>query len=256
LVLELAGIKAGFLIFVRVSSFMMLAPFFSIKGPPVIVRTGLGALLTLAILPSFEVLPTVTDDLLAYSFLVIKEVLVGLIIGYASMLVFSAVRVAGEFIDIQMGFAMAAVFDPQYQSRITLVGQYLYILAILLFLVMDGHHSLILAISHSYAVIPIGAAIFDKPLVVCIIQMFVDVFSLGVRIAAPFVAVLVICDICLGLLARTVPQLNVFILGFPLKAGIGMVALGAALPILIIIVSGVLQQMQRDMLLIMEIVAR
>lgn len=250
--LEVESMQLGLLIVARATAFMVLAPFFSIKGPPVLVKVGLGILLAFLIYPGVSIVEDIPLDLLSYAILVIKEVVVGLTLGLVSMLTFTAIRVAGEMIDIQMGFAMASIFDPQNESRITLVGQFLYFLGILLFLAIDGHHSLILALHKSYELIPLTGAIFHPPLVMVIVNLFVEMFSLGVRIAAPFIAVLVICDISLGLIARTVPQLNVFILGFPLKAGIGLLSLVFALPILAAIIGYILTQMERDLMLIME----
>jgi len=252
---EFESLKWGFLVFARITAFFIQAPFFSISGVPALLKIGLGLLVTMVLFPILPAVDNISGDLIGYSILVIREVIVGLIIGYVSTLTFTAIRVAGEVIDIQIGFAMAAVFDPQGQSRITLVGQFMYLLEILLFLAINGHHNLLMAISYSYEIIPVTGVIFQTTCIAAVIKIFVGMFSLGIRIAAPFITVFVLSDIALGMVARTVPQLNVFMLGFPLKAGLGLVTLTAALPVLAVIIEGILQQMEKDILLIMKLMS-
>ncbi len=242
----------GLLIIARISAFMSLAPFFSIKGTPPLVRVALGFFCAVLLLPIVHTVDVNELSMGAFIFLLIKEIIVGIILGFVSMLAFTAIRVAGELVDIQMGFAMAKVFDPQNKSRITLVGQFFYFLGILLFLTINGHHSLIAAIFHSYDLIPLQEVIIGKSIVVFIIKTFVGMFALGFKIAAPFIAVLFISDIVLGLIARTVPQLNVFILGFPIKAGLGMLSISLALPVLSVVLGNILAQMEKDLVVIME----
>jgi flagellar biosynthetic protein FliR len=242
----------GFLIIARISAFMSLAPFFSIKGTPPLVRVALGVFSAALLLPIIQMVDVKDLSLGVFMLLLIKEIIIGIILGFVSMLTFTAIRVAGELVDIQMGFAMAKVFDPQNMSRITLVGQFFYFLGILLFLTINGHHSLIAAIYRSYELIPIQDIIIGKSIVIFIIKTFVGMFALGFKISAPFVAVLFISDIVLGLIARTVPQLNVFILGFPIKAGLGMIAIALALPVLSVVLGNILTQMEKDLVVIME----
>ena len=242
----LDNLQLGFLVFARMSAFVFLVPFFSIKGTPALAKIGFSVALTALILPGLDTI-TVPEDLLRYSFLVIKEVMVGLILGYVTMLTFNAVRMAGEIIDIQMGFSMATVFDPQNQTRITLTGQFLYLVQILLFLAVDGHHSLLMAISYSYTLIPVMAGGFKITLVAAIFKLFVQVFSLGIRIAVPFMVVFLICDISLGIIARTVPQLNIFVLSFPVKIGIGLFTLAAVIPVLTVLINNIFTQMESDL---------
>jgi len=251
---EMESLQWGFLVLARLTSFMLLAPFFSIKGTPNILKVGLGVFLTVLLLPSIKTIEDIPIDLAAYSILIIKEAVVGLILGYVSILIFNAIRIAGELIDIQMGFAMATVFDPQNQSRITLMGQFMYLFQILLFLAVDGHHSLIMAISYSYKLIPVTGAIFKTTFVTAVIKMFIEMFSLGIRMAAPFIVAFLICDIGLGIMARTVPQLNIFILSFPLKTSLGLVIFIAVLPIMTALVNNILRQMETNMGIIMGLI--
>ncbi len=246
----LDNLQWGFLVLARMSAFVFLVPFFSIKGTPALVKIGFSVALSALILPGLGNV-TVPEDLLHYAFLVIKEVMVGLVLGFVSMLVFNAVRMAGEIIDVQMGFSMATVFDPQNQSRVTLTGQFLYLVQILLFLAVDGHHSLLMAISYSYTLIPVMTGELKITLATAIFKLFIQVFSLAVRIAVPFMVVFLICDISMGIIARTVPQLNIFVLSFPVKIGIGLFTLATVIPSLTVLINNIFTQMEKDLGMIM-----
>lgn len=117
---------------------------------------------------------------------------------------------------------------------------------------VDGHHTLLQAISYSYSLIPLAAGILDSAMVPAIFQLFVQVITLGVRIAMPFIVVFLICDITLGIIARTVPQLNVFILSFPIKTGIGLVTMATILPLMVAVINNIFIQMESDLLMVME----
>ncbi len=240
------------LVMSRMTSFMVASPFFSIKSVPPLTKIGAGVVLSFIIFPLVRETSLEISNTAYFIFQVARETLVGLALGYTASLVFNSIRLAGRFIDMSMGFYMVSVLDPVTGENTSLVGQYLYLLGILLFFIIDGHHSLLAAIYKSYELIPLASAVLSGPAVQNIISIFSGMFALAFRIALPVVAVLLITDICLGLVARTVPQLNVFILGFPLKAALGLVALGILAPILATVASGVYQQMERDLMTIIK----
>ncbi len=239
------------LVFARLTSFMVSAPFFSTRTTPNLLKVGLGALLTLLIMPTLPSLENVPVDMLAYSLWLVKEVVVGLVLGYAATLTFTAVRIAGGLVDWQMGFAMATLLDPENQSNNTLLGQFVYLIQILLFLAVNGHHMLLMGISYSYSLIPVTAAVFNTGFVMAIVKVFIEMFSLGVRIAAPFMVVFLFCDLALGIMARSVPQLNVFILSFPLKTAFGLVTMVAIMPLMAVFVNHIISEMERNMTILM-----
>lgn len=249
-------IQGWLLILARASAFVTMAPFFSMQGVPPMVKIGFSFILSIILLPLVPFTPREDISLFAWWFLVVKEVIVGLTLAFLTNMVFAAIRIAGELIDIQMGFAMAAVLDPQTQTRTTLMGQFKYMIAILIFLSLDGHHVLISALAHSYTIVPIGNVVIDSIISLFILKTFVGMFALAFKIAAPIVAVLIIADIALGLVARTVPQLNVFILGFPLKAGLGMFTVALVIPLFATVVGHLLAQMERDLVTVMEILSQ
>ena len=245
------SLQWGLLVFARLTAFIFLVPFFSISGTPIAVKAGFAVFMTALLLPSMNHAVNIPTDIAVYSLLLGKEILVGLVLGYISMLTFTAIRMAGELIDIQMGFAMATVFDPQNQTRITLMGQFLYIFQVLIFLAVDGHHTLLMAISYSYTVIPLASLGIKASFIPAILKMFIQVFSLGIRLATPFIVAFLICDIALGIMARTVPQLNIFVLSFPIKTGLGLITMVGILPVLTIIMNNIFSRMEKDISLIM-----
>jgi flagellar biosynthetic protein FliR len=253
--LDIESLQGAFLVLVRLTTFLFLMPFFSIKGTPSLIKIGFGVILTALISPTLipEINNIEVPGVGQYAILLIKEALVGLILGYVSLLTFSAVRIAGGIIDIQMGLSMSTVFDPQTQSRTTVIEQFLYLFQILMFMAVDGHHTLLLAISYSYSLIPLAAGGLKMAMVPAVFQLFIQVISLGVRMAMPFIVVFLICDIALGIVARTVPQLNVFILSFPIKTGIGLITMAAVLPLIVTVINNIFTQMESDILMVMEL---
>lgn len=241
-----------FLVLVRTTAFFVAAPFFGIRGVPALVKAGLGilvALLLLPVLPAGQ--PTFSSGWL-YALAALNESLAGLALGYLASLIFSAIQVAGQLLDIHMGLAMASLFDPQNATTTTIMGQFFAILGLLLFFQMDGHHTLLLALQESFRLLPLGGVQFSGSLVWAVVKLFTGTFALALKIAAPVLAVLLIADLALSLVARTVPQLNVFILGFPLKVGLGLLVLITILPLLATVFSNLFSQMEHDLALIIR----
>ncbi len=249
-------VQGWLLLFARASAFVAVAPFFSMQGVPALVKIGFSFLFSVMLLPQVPFVPMEEITILGWWILVVKEVAVGLILGFLANLVFASVRIAGQIIDLQMGFAMANVLDPQSQSRSTLIGQMKYMVAILIFLAVDGHHLLIGSLVHSYTLVPLAQVVLEPTVALFILKSFVGIFALAFKIAAPIIAVLVISDVALGLVARTVPQIHVFILGFPLKAGLGMFTVALILPLFASVMGYLLSQLERDLLTIMEILSQ
>lgn len=253
---DFTAYAAFLLVLCRLTAFMVVAPFFSFRQAPVLVKIGLGLLLAYLIFPfvSFETLEVTrgTAAGFLYLLLVIKETLVGLALGFVASLIFQAVVTAGQLMDLESGFAFANLLDPQTGTETTLLGEYLNVLALLLFLELNGHHQLLQALLQSFALIPLGTAAFTEPLVASVVRIFGGVFALAFRIAAPLIIVLLVSDVTLALLARTVPQLNVFILGFPLKAGLGILVLSLVLPFLGVVLGEAFDRIPKDLALVMK----
>ncbi|KUP07122.1 flagellar biosynthesis protein FliR [Bacillus coahuilensis m2-6] len=213
------------LILMRVASFFVTMPLFSYRTIPAQHRLGLSAILAFLMYYSVEADPLVIDGL--YFLLILKEAMVGLLIGFAAYMIISAIQIAGGFIDFQMGFAIANVVDPQTGMQSPITGQYLYTFALLLLLSVNGHHIMLDGIFHSYQFIPIDSMLpfENESIVLFITTAFSRVFVIAFQISAPVVATLFLVDIALGIVARTVPQLNIFVVGFPIKIAVSFIIL-------------------------------
>jgi len=207
-----------FLIFARVSSFFFTVPVFSYRTVPAPVKIGIS--FCLSYIAYFAVMAEPVQFNETYILLLLKEIVIGLALGLLASIMFSAVQVAGGFIDFQMGFSIANVIDPQTGAQTPIMGQYLYIFAILFLLATDGHHLLIDGIYYSFRFIRPDQFVnpfSDENVAELAVKSFAVMFGIALQISVPIVASLFLVDVALGILARTVPQLNVFVVGLPLK---------------------------------------
>ncbi|AGC67602.1 flagellar biosynthetic protein FliR [Thermoclostridium stercorarium subsp. stercorarium DSM 8532] len=211
------------LIFVRVTGLFVVSPIFGRRDIPAYYKIGFSFLLAIVISSAIP-MPDLGQysSLLSFFLLVIKEFLIGLILGYISYLITTSIYFAGQIIDMHMGFGMVNVFDPLTNIQIPVTANFYYILATLMMLAIDGHHLLIYTLCESFTLFPIGSKIvIGQSLVDFAADIITSVFSVGFKIAAPITAALLITDMALGIIAKAVPQVNVFIVGLPLKILVG-----------------------------------
>jgi len=241
------------LIFVRVTAFFVTLPLFSYRTIPMPFKIGFSFFLALVMVTTLESTNIAIDGM--YLLLLVKEILVGLFIGLIAYIILSAVQVAGGFIDFQMGFAIANVVDPQTGAQSPLIGQYFYITALLFLLSVDGHHLLIDGIFFSYEFIPLDTYIpFENESIVnFIIDTFNYMFLIAFQMSIPIVGCLFLVDVALGIIARTVPQLNVFVVGLPLKIFVSFVAIFVFLGLYITLVQKLFTSMFNVMHQLMQL---
>lgn len=214
----------------RVASLLGSLPIFSGGQVPMKVRAGLALTFSLLLFPVIEpFLPPVDFSLLALGVLMANEAILGLMLGFMSRLIFAAVEFGGTVIGYQMGFAAANVFDPQNQQQTSLIAQFQNILAILIFLSLDIHHIFLRAIVDSYQVLPPGGLDFSGEAVPFLFGLAGNIFILGIKFSAPVLAVLLLSGLVLGILSRIFPQLNVFMLSFPLNIGLAFLCISLTL---------------------------
>jgi len=213
----------------RVLGVIATAPIFSHNSIPNQVKLGLGLMFTLIIMPTLPPLPQFEIISFQGLLILVQQLVIGLAIGFSMRLVFSAVDLAGQLISMSMGLGFASFYDPQSQGQSTAVNQFLVLLAMLIFLSLDGHLMIVSAIADSFISMPIavnGAGIDPMK-----IAMWGEtIFSAGLLLALPAVTALLITNMALGILTRTAPQLNLFGIGFPITLSIGFVVLALALP--------------------------
>lgn len=211
----------------------MIAPLFSMKGVPNQFKVGLSffiALVALSSLPEGE--PLLLDSF--YILLIIKELGVGLALGFTAALLLYTVQIAGAFIDFQMGFSIASVMDPQTGTQVPIIGHFKYILALLFLLTVNGHHLMLDGVMQSFQSFPVESIAFSakmEDVAHFFTKLFVEMFMIALQIALPIVGALFLVDVALGILAKTVPQLNIFAVGLPLKIIVGFIMLFLSMPI-------------------------
>ena len=221
------------LVLIRITSFFLIAPIFSMRGVPNQFKIGLGFFIALVTVVSMPIGAPIPLDA-TYLFLIAKELGVGISLGFTAALLLYAVQIAGAFIDFQMGFAMANVMDPQTGSQVPIIGHFKYMMALLFLLTVNGHHLMLDGVIHSMQLFPVETTMISvkaEQLALFMTKLFVEMFLIALQIAIPIVGSLLLIDIALGILAKTVPQLNVFVVGLPIKISVGFILLLLTLPI-------------------------
>ena len=220
------------LVFIRATGIFIITPIFSRRNVPNILKIGFAFFITLIVYNLLNLDIVIYDDLRMVG-LIIQEFAIGLILGFIAYAFFTSLYVAGQIIDVQIGFGMVNVLDPQHNVQLPITGNFYYILAVLIFLLVNGHHTIITALVDSFQLIPIGEFTINVFVVNQMIDIFGQVFIIGIKIAIPIVATMFLANVLLGILARTVPQMNVFVVGMPFKIIVGLLVLIFTLPIIV-----------------------
>lgn len=232
------------IVFVRCSGIFLVSPFFSSQNIPNRFKVGLIFFLSIILTSTLQI--SVSDLEIPMIVLIFKELLVGSIIGFISYIFFSSFYVMGQIVDMNIGFGMINVVDPQNRIQVPLMGNFYYILAFLLLLTIDGHHTIINSIVDSYEFIPIGAFKITENIAYFIINLISKMFILGFRLSMPVFFTIFLLDILLGILVRTIPQMNIFVVGLPLKIFIGIIAILISIPVFNGIVSNSFKELIED----------
>ena len=227
---DASQLLAFILVLVRVSGIISTAPVFGSSNIPPQIKVVLSLMLALILYPFIPLITVYPDRPDHYIMLIASELLIGLVLGIIARFLFGAVEFAGTVIGFQMGLGMAMVFDPQSQEQISLVGRFENATATLIFLAMDGHLIVLQALVRSYSVLPPGGASISRPLVENLTELSASVFVIGLQIGAPLIVALFLANAVVGLLARSVPQIQVFVVGFPLTLMLGFLFLFFGMP--------------------------
>jgi flagellar biosynthesis protein FliR len=229
--IPLAQLQLFFLVFIRLGAILMSIPVFDSRSIPIFFKVALAFATSIVLFPMLKLDPVpITTGIIALGIGVVSEILLGLAIGFSVKLVFAGVQLAGQLAGYQMGMALANVMDPSSSQQVPLLAQFNNLFALLVFLSVNAHFWFIKALAHSYQILPplniqFGGALMDQ-----LTRLSGNMFVIGVQVGAPVIAALLITSVAFGLVARTVPQMNVFIVAMPLKIGVGLLFLGFSLP--------------------------
>jgi flagellar biosynthetic protein FliR len=215
----------------RATGFVVLAPPFNSNGIPAPVKGALAMALSLVVFPHITgTLPAITAGFLVVT--AVTEAIIGAALGFLVQLLFTAVQMAGDIIDVTGGFSMQPAYDPMSLSTHGVIGKLHHLLATTLLFSSGGHLLLVRGFATSYDGLPVGASLPTEQLGSALVTAFTMMFLAALQIAGPMVAVLLLSDVALGLLSKAAPALNIFAIGFPVKIMITLALLGLTFPLL------------------------
>jgi flagellar biosynthetic protein FliR len=252
--IALRQIEIYSIIFIRVSGILFMMPFFGSENVPQLVKIGLALVITFVILPTLElggiVLP---NDLVSYVVMLAKELLVGIMLGYVSSIIFHGIQFAGDLVGFQMGLRIGNIIDPLSEEQVSIIGSLQNMLAVLIYLSMFWDHFLFQAMAASFHVIPVAGVVFKGQIAGELIRMSGEVFVISLKMGAPLLAALFLADVAMGFISRTAPQINIFIIGFPVKIAMGILLLGISLPFFSYVFSKLVAVMENDIMIVLKL---
>lgn len=243
------------LVFVRISGLLLAAPFFNQQAFPVRIRVLFAFVLAYSMTGLVaEPLPEYVFHAFGFMAALGVEAMTGLVMGFTVHLVFFVVQFAGEILGFQMALGIAQVFDPVNGESANPMGRLISLAFMMVFIIVDGHHMVLQALAESFAVIPLGGAELQAsgPL---LLTWTGDFFTLALRLAAPFMIIMFLIDVTLGVFARIVPQADLFSLSLPLKLGLGLILAYFYVQNLFPIIPDMIDSMVDDLLLLLEAIA-
>ena len=218
--------------FVRVLALFTTAPVFSQRAIPLRLKVGLAFLIALCAQPVLGEQPVVSIASAQALGTLVQQVVVGLSVGFAVRLVMAAVEVAGEVVGLQMGLNFASFFDPTSNAQLSAVARFMVQIATLLFIVINGHLLVLMAVLKSFEAFPVDGNFMHSIAQMRIHEMGSALFSSAFWIALPMIAMLLFVNLVLGIISRVAPQMNIYAVGFPVTLTVGLTGLVATLPLM------------------------
>ncbi|CAN2041455.1 Flagellar biosynthetic protein FliR [Candidatus Magnetomoraceae bacterium gMMP-15] len=221
--LSIDTFKSFILVLLRVSIILFMFPIFGAERIPTVVKAGLSMVTAIVLLP--VVLPDpqlFPEDVWNGAYLVISELILAVILRLSIDLFFASIQMAGQLVGFQMGFAIATVFDPNSGVQSSLISQIGYWAALMAFLLLNGHHLVLIALKDSFSIIKLGTFSLQNNLFHIIMNEAANLFVMAIKLGAPAIAALIFVDVAFGLIAKVSPQMNILIVALPLKIGVGL----------------------------------
>jgi flagellar biosynthesis protein FliR len=229
--ISLPQLQLFFIVFVRVAAILLSIPIFDSKGIPFLFKFSLALATGIVVFPLLQLQSVpIVNDLFTLSITLVGEILLGLTIGFSVKLIFAGIQLAGQLAGYQMGLALANVMDPSTSQQVPLLAQFNNLIGLLVFLSINAHYWFIKAITKSFHLVPPLNVSFSNSLMEQLIKMSGNMFIIALQVGAPVIATMLLTSVAFGLVARTVPQMNVFMVAMPLKIGIGLLFIGFSLP--------------------------
>ena len=251
--LPLAEIQTFFLIFLRVGAILMAIPLFDSRSIPSLVKAGLAMAVSVLLFPLVNTAPEpVLNDPILFGLRIISEIGIGLAIGLAVKLVFIGIQMAGQIAGFQMGFAIANIMDPATSDQIPILSQFNNLVAILIFFAINAHYWFLKALVESYRLVPIFDVNFNGMLVTQLVTLAGGMFIIAIKIGAPVIAVMLLANVTFGLIARTVPQMHIFIVAMPVKSIVGLLFIGISLPYVVEVLRSIFTELGENVFMLLR----
>ncbi len=236
------------LIFLRILAAFISAPIFSDRSIPVVVKIFLAFIIAYIIFSVRDNSTTKIEIGLFWLFTnAVKEIITGLLIGYSLNLAFYGFSYAGSLIGFDMELSMAEVLNPLDNSNTNIIGEIIYMAAILIFFLINGHHFLIRSLAYSFTIIPLGKYSVTKPVFDLLIKYSAGIFVIAIKISAPFLISFFLVNVAEGIVARVIPQMQVLFVVQPLKISLGFVLLIFCTPLMIFAIKNLLQSFEDNL---------
>lgn len=241
-----------FLMAMRIGSLLLTTPIFGARTVPPMIKIGLSLVLAFVLLPTIASDAVIPQSLGQTVIAIGKELLVGLLAGFAVTLVFTSLQIGAGIAGVQIGFGFSSTVDTTFSGQSPVLDHLFTGVATLLFLVTNLHHPFLLGVRGLFDVIPVNSLAVTKLSAESLIGMSASMFVASVRIVFPLVGALLLTDIAMAVIARTAPQMNIFFVGMPIKVAIGFLALIVLLPFLATNIENLFNGLARDMILILR----
>lgn len=236
------------LVLIRISSFVVAAPFFSYQTIPVKWKAIVSMVLAIITIQAIPAAAVEYTGVIGFSGLLLKECAVGLVLGFMCNICMYIVTFAGQLMDMEMGFSMASMFDPITSIQVTVTGNMYTYLVMLILIVSNMHHYIIRAIVDTFQYFNVGQAVFSGDLTNIAIEFMVNYFMIGFRIVLPIFACMLVINVVLGVLSRAAPQMNMFVVGMQVKVLVGILLLVILVPTIPVIADFVFGKMKEVVL--------
>jgi len=248
LTISVAQAQLFFLALTRILAVLVHVPVLGGRLVPNLVRIGFGLILAFVLLP-WEALPpeAVPLPLLGFSLAIGKEIITGTLAGFGAALTFGVLQIAGEVMSTSSAFGSAQMLNPAFQDQGTSYSSVLSVLSMMIFLLINGHHQVLVAAQRTFEIFPINGSITDFSMGK-LVMTSAQLISTGIHMSLPILGAMLLVEIAFGLLARVAPQVQVFFLAIPLKAGLALAGLAVALNVLYPFILNLFERMGERML--------
>jgi flagellar biosynthetic protein FliR len=236
----------------RVAGVVAFAPGLGSESAPARIRVALAVGLAAVVVPVCVRNPPPIAEPTTYLVTCLSELAFGAALGFALRLLLEAARFGGEILDLQIGLRAGQLFDPASGQQSGILSTGYYLIALIIFLQLNGHHALLRGVAASFAIAPLGGLSYEPGLYEVVADLGQSMLALGLRLAGPIIAALLLADLAFGLVARAVPQINVFLVGIPAKIALGIIVAALAMPLLCRGLGSLVQLMSRYLDLIIR----